>query len=258
MNDFRQRVLSGEVLFGTFAVLGSALTTELLAVAGFDWVVVDLEHGHGDEVAALAQLQAIAHTSCAGIVRVPQLDRVRVGRALDQGAAGILVPRIETVEEACLAAEYCRYGGERGIARQVRAWRWGLDPRGLEQADDAVLCAVQIETAEALESVEWIAALDGVDLLFVGPNDLGHALGLDGGADNPALLERVADVAEAARRHGKATGVLVPTPEMASAYRELGFTVLGVATDSGLLAGAAVAAVSRSRRAVDNPPAAES
>jgi len=238
-SDLRARIAAGEILVGSFVNLGSPLTAEIMGVAGFDWVVLDLEHGAGDELVALAQLQALSHTGAAALVRVEGVERARFGRVLDHGAAGVLVPRIEGVEDAELAVAFCRYGGRRGVARYNRSWHWGLGTRSLDDADAEVVCAVQIETASALEAVEGIAAVEGVDVLFVGPADLAHSLGISGGPAGPELLDRVDAVAAAARAHGKAAGMLVGTLEQAAAYSRRGFTFLGCASDSGLLVQAA-------------------
>jgi 2-keto-3-deoxy-L-rhamnonate aldolase RhmA len=238
-NSFRERIRSGEVLVGSFVNLGSALTAEIMGIAGFDWVVLDLEHGAGDEFVALAQLQALAHTDAAPLVRVEAIDRPRFGRVLDHGAVGVVVPRIEGVEDAVLAVEFCRYGGRRGVARYNRSWHWGLGTRELQHVDDEVVCAVQIETAAALATVDEIAAVEGVDVLFVGLTDLAHSLGISAGPSDPALLERVDTVVIAAREHGKAAGLLVGTLEQAELYARLGFTFLGCASDGGLLVQAA-------------------
>ncbi len=232
----KERISSGEVLTGAFASLGCALTTEILAVAGFDWLVIDLEHGAGGEREALGQIQALAHTGAAALVRVESLERLRIGRALDLGAEGILVPRLESADEARRAVDYCRYFGARGVARQNRAWHWTLDQRPLSEVDAEIVCAVQVETEAALREVEAIAAVDGVDILFVGPGDLGHALGISGGPDTPELQARAAEVVNAARAHGKTAGILLSSTTQVSAYLDLGFTFVGCSADSGLLA----------------------
>lgn len=224
------------MLVGSFVNLGSALTAEIMAVCGFDWLVVDLEHGAGGEREALAQIQAVAHTGAVPLVRVESVERPRFGRVLDLGAAGVVVPRIRSVEDAEQAVAACRYAGSRGLAGYNRAWRWGLAAQEPSEVDAAIVCAVQIETAQALEDVDAIAAVDGVDVLFVGPTDLGYALGIRGGPDVPELKSRITEVAEAASANGKAAGILVGTLELAAAYRELGFTFLGCSSDSGLLA----------------------
>jgi 2-keto-3-deoxy-L-rhamnonate aldolase RhmA len=236
---FRTRLQARETMVGSFVNLGCSLTAEIMGIAGFDWLVVDLEHGAGDEPALLAQLQALGQTGTAAIVRVEGVDLARIQHALDLGADGVMVPRIRTVADAQACVDGCRYSAARGVARYNRSWHWGLASRSLAAADAEVVCVIQIETPDALESVDAIAALDGVDVLFVGPSDLGHSLGLDAPPDDPRLLERVAAVTQAASKHGKIAGMLVGTIDQARAYRDLGFTFLGCASDSGLLALAA-------------------
>jgi 2-keto-3-deoxy-L-rhamnonate aldolase RhmA len=233
--DFRARVLSREPVYGAFINLGSSVTAEIMGLAGFDWLVIDLEHGVAGEREALLQLQAIEHTGASGIVRVAALERVRILHALDSGATGVLVPQVASPDEARFAVECCRYAGQRGVARYNRSWRWASTVEPLSAADARVLCCVQIERASALDQVEEIAAIDGVDVLFVGPGDLGHSLGIPGPPDNPQLLARVGVVADAAARHGKAAGILTGAPEQVASYRELGFTFIGCSSDSGIL-----------------------
>jgi 2-keto-3-deoxy-L-rhamnonate aldolase RhmA len=239
MRTFAERVRAREIVVGTFLNLASPLTAEIVGLAGMDWAVIDLEHGPGTERDALAQMQALAHTGTAPLVRVEGIERARFLRALDIGAAGVLVPRLESVDDAVRSVGYCRYAGSRGVARYNRSWQWGASTRTADEADAAVVCAVQIETAAALEVVDEIAAVDGVDVLFVGPADLAHSLGIDGGADHPELLERVRAVAVAAAGAGKSAGVLVGSLAIAETYRDLGFTFLGCSSDSGLLTEAA-------------------
>jgi 2-keto-3-deoxy-L-rhamnonate aldolase RhmA len=232
----RARLQAGETLVGSFANLGSSLTAEIMAIAGYDWLAFDLEHGAGDEGALLSQLQAVAHTGVAALVRVEGIEPARVLHALDLGADGVLVPRLRSAEQARACVELCRYSGKRGVARYNRSWHWGLASRTNADVDAEVVCAAQIETSEALREVREIAAVDGIDVLFVGPADLSYALGLDCPPDDPRLLEKVASVAQAAREYGKAAGMLVGTVEQARAYRDLGFTFLGCGSDGSLLA----------------------
>jgi 2-keto-3-deoxy-L-rhamnonate aldolase RhmA len=236
---FRARLQAGETVIGSFVNLGSPLTTEIMGIAGFDWLVLDLEHGAGNEVALLGQLQALSTTGAAAIVRVEGIDLPRFMHALDLGADGVLVPRLRSVEDAKRCVEYCRYAGARGVARYNRSWHWGLSARGLADADEEVVCAVQIETREALEAVDGIAAVDGVDVLFVGPADLAHSLELHCPPDDPRLVEAATAVADAARAHGKSAGVLVGSLEQLRAYQEVGFRFLGCNSDGGLLAAGA-------------------
>lgn len=242
---------AGEAVVGSFVNLGSSVSTEIMGVAGFDWLVLDLEHGAGDEAILVTQLQALSHTGTAPLVRVEAIDSARILHALDLGSEGVLVPRLRSVDEARACVAHCRYAGDRGVARYNRSWKWGLDTRPLSAADERVVCGVQIETAEALAVVDEIAAVDGVDLLFVGPSDLAHALGLQCPPDDPRLLQQAAKVAEAGRAHGVAAGMLVATPQQAQAYRELGFRFLGIASDGGLLAVAARNAAAALRALTD-------
>ena len=234
--SFRDRVTARvEVLAGTFLNLASPLTAEIIALAGFDWVAVDLEHGAGGELDALHQLQAIAHTGTAGLVRIESASQARIGHALDSGADGVIVPQVRSAAAAAEVVSACRYAGHRGVARFNRAWHWGMRGGPLHDADSRVTCCIQIERGDALADVDAIAAIEGVDVLFVGPADLGHALGIDGGADHPDLLAAGAAVSEAALRHGKAAGILVASVAQLEHYHRLGFTFLGCAADSALL-----------------------
>ena len=234
--SFRARLTARtEVLAGTFLNLDSPLAAEIVALAGFDWIAIDLEHGASDERSTLQHLQAISHTATAGLVRVESLDRSRIAHALDAGATGVIVPQIRSAAEAAEAVSHCRYSSGRGVARFNRAWQWGARQGALADADDEVICCVQIERSDALEDVESIAQIDGVDILFVGPADLGHALGANGGADDPVLLAAAERVANATARHEKSAGVLCGSMSQLEHYSRLGFTFLGCSADSALL-----------------------
>jgi 2-keto-3-deoxy-L-rhamnonate aldolase RhmA len=224
---------------GSFVNLGSPIVAEIMGLAGFDWLVIDLEHGAGDEAGLLPQLQALKGSGVASIVRVEGIDLPRFMHALDLGADGVLVPRLRSVEDARRCVDYCRYSGSRGVARYNRSWHWGGRRRTLAEVDEAVVCAVQIETREALEAVDEIAALDGVDILFVGPADLGNALGIEGPPDGAELLAAAAAVVAAANAHGKTAGVLVGSITQLAAFRDEGFRFLGCNSDGGLLVAAA-------------------
>jgi len=234
-DDLRTRVRRGDVLSGCLLNLGSAVSAEIVAVAGFDWVVIDLEHGAGTEGEMLAQLQALAGSRTAALVRVEAIERARFQRALDAGAAGVLVPRVESLSDARRATEYCRYSGSRGVARYNRAWQWGVSTKGVAKLDELTVCVLQIETLGALESVEEIAAVEGVDALFIGPADLAQALGLSGGLSNAEFASHARRIADAARTHGKAVGIHVLETDQAPAFFDLGFTLIACSSDSGLL-----------------------
>jgi 2-dehydro-3-deoxyglucarate aldolase/4-hydroxy-2-oxoheptanedioate aldolase len=220
----RERLAAGETLVGTFLNLGSPLAAEVCARAGFDWLLVDLEHGAGTEAELIPTLQAIGGR-CTALVRVEVNARPRFARALDAGADGVMVPRVDTAEEAAAAVRRMRYPprGTRGVAHMNRAKGWGL---GAEEGD--ALCLIQIETRGALEQAAAIAAADGIDVLFVGPSDLGAAL-----ETTKLPLDRVID---AARSHGKAAGILARSRQDGERYIEQGFRFVGIGSDSLFLA----------------------
>ena len=235
MSDLRRRMRSGEPLLGTFLDLGSALAAEITAGAGFDWLIVDLEHGAGGREATLAQLQA---ARAPVIVRVPSADSEETGWVLDHGGAGVLVPRVQGIRDAARADAATRYDGARGLDPGSRASAFGRDAGYGERADEERVLLVQIETRGALDAAEEIAALPGVDALFVGPYDLGVALGVTPGAATPEVQEAAGFVAQAARAHGKAAAVFLGDPALAPVYRDLGFTLISAGFTSVLLAGA--------------------
>lgn len=251
MKFIRSRVQAGEALFGTFVNLGSPLTSEIVAAAGYDWVLIDLEHGAGDERDALSQMQAFEHTPATPLIRIEVNSRPRVHRVLDFGAAGVMVPRVETEEEARQAVSYMRYppAGIRGVALMNRACGFGgRAAEYMASADSELLTILQIESPRAVENAAAIAAIDGVDVLFVGPADLSQAMGIFGRFDEPRFRDAVATTGEAARQHGKAAGVLLPNLDSFEMYWSAGYRFIGCSSDSGLLRAAAAGQVSQFRQ----------
>jgi 2-dehydro-3-deoxyglucarate aldolase/4-hydroxy-2-oxoheptanedioate aldolase len=236
----RRRVVAGEPTLGTFLGTASPVVAEVCAAAGVDWVLLDLEHGSGGEEQVRAVVPAAAAYGAATVVRVESAARIRIGRALDLGAAGVMLPRLNSADEVRAAVRHLRYPpqGDRGVATYNRACRFGLDPGALDRAADELLGIVQIESARAVEDAGEIAAIDGVDVLFVGPRDLSHDLGVPGDLTAPAYLTALDRVRAAARQHGKACGLLVPSGAAAAARRAEGWTFLTIGSDSALLAAA--------------------
>ena len=229
------------MLFGTFLNMGSPVSAEICGRAGFDWLLVDLEHGSGSEGDLLHQLQALADTGAHALVRVEANERSRFTKALDLGAEGIMVPRVETAEEAARAAAHMRHppAGVRGVAFMNRSFGFGTRPRDLEAANGCVVCVVQIESETAVGNVEAIAAVDGVDALFIGPSDLTHSMGILGQTDHPRYLAAVEAVGRAAEAAGKAAGILLRSPEELDGYSAHGFRLVGIGGDGAFLAGSA-------------------
>jgi 4-hydroxy-2-oxoheptanedioate aldolase len=182
-------------------------------------------------------MQALAATRCTPLVRVESTERQRVHRVLDAGAAGIMFPRIDSVEQARTAVAAMRYppGGVRGVASSNRACAYGGNFRPYLAGSSSLLSIIQIESLPALESVEGIAAVDGVDVLFIGPWDLSFGMGILGEFDRPEFTAAIRRTAEAASRHGKHTGILLPAGHDIAAYHHLGYRFIVSGADAILL-----------------------
>jgi 4-hydroxy-2-oxoheptanedioate aldolase len=237
----RERLRRREPLAVAFLDLGSAVSAELTAMSGFDVVVVDLEHGAGDEGAARSQLQA-ASPHAAVVVRVPD-GAAQAGRMLDAGADGVIVPQVGSADEAARAAAAVRYIGTRGISPVSRGNLYGAAGSDFRaRADARVACIVQIERASALAAVDAIAALPEVDALLMGPADLSNDLGCEPDLDSDRLRDAARQVAAAAERHGKTAALHLARPDQAPAFRALGFTMLSCTFESAVLAAGSAAA----------------
>lgn len=234
--DFRNRVLAGEWLAGTWLNLGSPLTAEMAGLAGFDWVLLDHEHGPGSDTTILHQLQAVSATPAAGLVRIAGNEAPRFKRVLDAGAHGVMVPYISTAAEAQAAVASLRYPprGVRGVAKLNRAAAFGA---GFEayfaHAHEWLVNAVQIETAEGVNQVDAIAAVDGADVIFAGPLDLTTNLGIMGQYSHPIFLDALKRIAAAAKNAGKAAGILLLDPAQLTMAHELGYSFIALGSDGG-------------------------
>jgi 2-keto-3-deoxy-L-rhamnonate aldolase RhmA len=248
--DLHPRLQAGETLFGTFVNLGSPVATEIVARAGFDWLIIDLEHGAGTESDLLANLHAMGATTTAALVRPQSGERLRIGRALDLGAHGIMVPRVDLPEQAREAISFMRYppDGARGLALGTRGAGLGeLGHTEIGAINRRLLGIIQIESRSAVGHVEAIAEIDGVDVLFVGPTDLSHSLGIPGRFDDPvylAALERVATASEAA---GKAAGILLRDAAALPRHRDFGFRFIGLGSDGAFVTDGAQAVLAGAR-----------
>jgi len=241
VRTLRERVRSGAPTRGTFLNLGSPLAAEVCALSGFDWLLVDLEHGAGGEGALVGQLLAGAAHDVPVLVRVESAERIRVGHALDLGASGVMFPRLETPEEVRGALGHLWYPprGDRGVASYNRARQFGGDQRDTEAVNDALLGIVQIESLLALENVERIAGSPGVDVVFVGPGDLSASMGIPGQLDASEFVAALDHVAEVARTADVVAGILTGDADRVDALNERGFSFVAVGSDSALLRGAA-------------------
>lgn len=236
-NRFKQGLAGDRVQYGLWVGLADPVAAEIAAGAGFDWLTIDQEHAPNDARSTLAQLQAMAAYPVEPIVRPLQADRALVKQAMDLGARTVLVPMVDTPELAAEMAAAVRYPptGTRGVA-SARAARWGRVADHWTQADEDACLVVQVESTTALDNLEAIAAVDGVDALFVGPSDLGAALGHLGAANHPEVRTAVCEAIGAIRAAGKAAGVLGASPELAREYADAGASFVGVGVDTLVLA----------------------
>lgn len=254
----RARALAGEPLFGAFVSLGSAAAAEVVGRAGFDWAIVDLEHGAGTESELLAALHALQTTPTAALVRPQSAERLRVGRALDLGAAGVMIPRLETPDEVREAVSYLRFppAGVRGVALLTRGAGLGEVAHGdVAALNEHTLGVFQVESPLAVANAREIAAIDGVDVLFVGPADLSHSLGIPGRFDEPRYREALDTVVDACAVAGKSAGILLRTTRELDQHLELGFRFVGLGSDAGWLfdGGRGAVAVARDATAGTRP-----
>ena len=237
--DLRRRVLAGEPTIGAFVNLGSLAAAELVARAGYDWVIVDLEHGMGTLSELHAQLLAVQATPTSAIVRVPSAERLNVGRALDLGADGLMIPRMEGPAEARETLTWMRFppAGIRGVALPNRGGGYGSLTHAelAERVNAAVIGVFQVESPAAVEAADELAAIDGVDVLFVGPADLSHAMGIPGRFDEPSFVAALDRVVAACRAHGKSAGILLRDGAAVQASHAQGFTFLGVGSDASFV-----------------------
>lgn len=225
---------TGEAFIGTWLSIGSPVVAELAALSGFDWLLFDLEHGNQSDAGLLANLQAIRGTTAQPIVRVGAPHPDLILRALDWGAAGIMAPHIESAAQAraCLQAMHYPPRGRRGLSRSARAFDYGLRPPSEVVAP---LFFAQIESLAGIEQVDAIAAVDGVDVLFVGPADLALDLSMPGNRHAPAYNDCLARVAAAAASAGKQAGILVRNLDELPRLRGLGFSHVAVDSDVAIL-----------------------
>lgn len=248
----RRRILDGETLFGAWTDMASPLATEITGRAGYDWLIADLEHGGGTEADLLPVLLAAEVSGAAAFVRPQSGERLRIGRALDMGATGIMIPRLDTAAQAIEAVSFLRYppDGVRGVALRTRGGRLGtVGHADVGSLNADIVGIVQVESPGAVREADAIAAIEGVDVLFVGPADLSHSLGIPGQFANPTYLAALDAVVEACRRHGKSPGILLYDHASFEPHLERGFRFLGVGSEGSFIAEGAKAALEAARAA---------
>lgn len=257
-NAFKAALAAGQPQIGLWLGLASPYSAELLAGAGFDWLLIDGEHAPNQLGDMLAQLQAVAPYPSHPVVRPVWNDPVRIKQILDIGAQTLLLPMVQTAEEAAQAVAATRYPprGIRGVGSALaRASRWNRIPDYLQAAEREICVLVQIETRQGLANLDAIAATDGVDGVFIGPADLSADMGFIGQAGHPEVQAAIEDAIGRIQAHGKAAGILMADEQQARRYLALGARFVAVGVDTTLLARSAEALARRFR---DAPPPAAS
>ncbi|MFT3954592.1 MAG: aldolase/citrate lyase family protein [Piscinibacter sp.] len=251
MNPFRHllKAAGAHPPVGTWIMSASPLLAEATGHAGFDWGVIDMEHAPLDMMEVVQVLQALSATKLVPIVRVPWNDAVMVKRVLDAGATTVMFPFVQNAEEAARAVAATRYPpkGMRGMAGMSRANRFGTVPNHFGTADKQMGVIVQLETVQALQQLEAIAAVDGVDALFIGPADLSGSMGHVGQTMHPAVMDRMSQAVMRCKAIGMPVGTIGGDPESVAQYRAAGFDYVAVGSDLGLFMQGARSAIAALR-----------
>lgn len=241
-NSFKAALKAGRPQIGLWLGLSSSYSAELLAGAGFDWLLIDGEHAPNNVQTVLTQLQAIAPYPSQPVVRPSWNDPVQIKQLLDVGTQTLLVPMVQNADEAREAVRATRYppAGIRGVGSALaRASRWNRIPDYLQKANDQMCVLVQIETPRAVDALDDILAVDGVDGAFIGPADLSANMGYLGQPDHPEVTQAIDEAIRRIVQSGKAAGILHSNVERARHYLSLGASFVAVGVDAVLLARAA-------------------
>ena len=257
VNEFKRSLQQGRTVYGTWLMSGTAATAEALGCAGFDFLVVDMEHVPVDTPEMIDILRAIAGTPAQGVVRLPWNDLVMIKRALDGGAQTVMLPFVQDADEARRAVGYTRYPPEgiRGVAATHRASRFGTVGSYLKSASQEICVIVQIETIAALDQLPQIAAVPGVDSIFIGPGDLSASMGMLGDIGNPAVQEKLRHGAQLCKARGMPCGIVGPNPEMVARFLDYGYSWVAIASDMGMMIGRAQEWMGKLKGSVSTAPA---
>ncbi len=242
-NAFKRAIAAGKLQIGLWSSLCSPIVAEIIADAGYDWILLDSEHSPNEIPDLFAQLQASVRGTATPIVRPPWNDTVMAKRCLDIGAQTLLFPYVQNAEEAKRAVQSTRYPpqGVRGVSVAARASRFGRTPGYLGKANAEQCVLVQVETGSALEQIEAIAQVEGVDGVFIGPSDLAASLGHLGNPAHETVQAAIKDAVTRLKKLNKPAGILTGNEEEIRRYIDWGYLFVAVGSDIGLLANGSTA-----------------
>ncbi len=234
-NQFRQSLIAGQRLIGCWCSLASPITTEVLGLAGFDWLLLDGEHSPNDVTTLIPQLMALKDSTSAPVVRPQWNDTVVIKRLLDAGFYNFLVPFIESADDARRAVAATRYppAGVRGVSVAQRNNRYGTVKDYFKIINDNITVVVQIESPAAVAAIDEICTVPGVDGVFIGPSDLAAGYGHLGDSMHPEVQAAMQKIFDSAKRHGKPFGILAPVDADARCYMDKGASFVAVGSDLG-------------------------
>ncbi|MDQ3059661.1 MAG: 2-dehydro-3-deoxyglucarate aldolase [Pseudomonadota bacterium] len=248
-NSLKRDLLAGKRLIGCWSSLSSAITTEVLGVAGFDWILLDGEHSPNDMSNFIPQLMALKDSASAPVVRPASNSTVEIKRLLDAGFYNFLVPFVESADEARRAVAATRYPpqGVRGVSVSQRSNRYATVADYFQSVNEHICVMVQIESLAGVAAAREIAGVEGVDCVFIGPSDLAAGMGHLGNAGHPDVQAVIAAVFADAKACGKPAGILAPVEVDARRYLAMGATFVGVGSDLGAFRAATQALCERYR-----------
>lgn len=247
-NRVKKMLKDGKKTSGAWLSMCSPMAAEIMGGAGFDWLMIDMEHGPGDFQMLMYQLQALNGSEAIPIVRAPWNDLVAIKRILDVGAYGVMIPWVNNREQCEAAVQACKYPprGVRGTAGPVRAAGYGRDWKEyLPRANDEIMVIVQIETITAVNNVDEIISVEGVDVVFIGPSDLSSSMGHVGDMGHPEVQEAIKRAEEVAKAKGVPLGTVCTSFAQAKELYERGYQFITLCADSMLVASGSSALVKR-------------
>lgn len=255
-NTLKEKLQRGEKTAGAWLQMASPMAAEILGLAGFDWLLIDMEHGPSDMTSLVGQLQAMASSPAVPLVRAPWNDAAVIKRILDAGAMGVIVPAVNTVQEAMAAVSACKYPpqGIRGIATGTRAAGFGQFSQSYFAAANAVvLVIVQIETQQGLSNLDDILTVEGIDAIFIGPMDMATSLGHLGNPGHPEARQAIAEIERKTREAGMVLGTVAGDWLTAKALYDRGYQLVSMMSDGVTLVRTGQVLVAQFRSEVHMP-----